>query len=178
MNGAPQGGAQGAAELEQVPSTQEGTLISKTEIAAFIQRDDMMDQMVRWSVIEAGASGVRNFGLPMNVTPFYTTVAGETTLWGYKLGIFREGVKLCDLGIMFDKDVITKHEFVGRGDDGFPTMEGKMDTVYGKHFEIWKLDKNVVDEGLRSAIRAYCNGLVVAMNRYYSFGSVFVDDAQ
>ncbi len=129
------------ASLASVPSTASGKLISKTEVAAFIQRDDLMDQMYRWAIIEAGEGGVRNFGLPMNVEPFYLAAAsgadGRPVLWGYKLGIFKEGTLVCEMGIMFDQDEVSKHEWVGRGDDGFPVLEGKVDLVRGKHFEIW-----------------------------------------
>ncbi|KAJ9517886.1 hypothetical protein QJQ45_004171 [Haematococcus lacustris] len=120
-----------------IPSTEAGKLISKTEIAAFIQRDDMMDQMVLWANIEAREGGIRNFGLPMDVEPFYRTVGDSSMLWGFKVGIFKEGNKLCDLGILFDQDPVTKHEWVGRGDDGFPVLEGKTEEVRGKHLEIW-----------------------------------------
>ncbi len=41
-----------------------------------------------------------------------------------------------------------------------------------------KMDSTPVSEELRSCIRAYCTALVAALNRYYAFGSVFVDDAQ
>lgn len=127
-----------AGELQPVPDTSNGKLISKTEVAAFIQRDDMMDQMYRWAVIEAGESGVRNFGLPMNVTPVYRDIQSENPLlWGFKVSIFKEGTKLTDLGIMFDQDQVNKHEWVGRGDDGFPVLEGKVEQVSGKYFEIW-----------------------------------------
>lgn len=30
-----------------------------------------------------------------------------------------------------------KHEWVGRGDDGFPVKEGKATNVLGEFFEIW-----------------------------------------
>ena len=36
-----------------------GKLISSTEVPAFIMRDDMMDQMYKWAVIEAGEGGFR-----------------------------------------------------------------------------------------------------------------------
>jgi len=165
-------------DLPPLPSTANGKLISKTEVAAFIQRDDLMDQIYRWAFIEAGESGVRNFGLPMNVEPVYYEINNQPLLWGFKVGIFKEGTKLCDLGIMFDTETVSKHEWVGRGDNGFPVLEGRVDNIMGKHFEIWKLDMNPVDETLRSAIRSFCTGLVSALNRYYAFGSVFVDDAQ
>ncbi|GFR48166.1 hypothetical protein Agub_g10002 [Astrephomene gubernaculifera] len=151
-----------------------GKLISSTEVPSFIPRDDMMDQLYRWSTMEAGESGQRNFGMPMTVEPVYY----EEKLWGYTVSIFKEGVKLTDIGVMFDKNAVTKYEWVGRGEDGFPVMEGKTDEVKGKNFEIWKLDSEPVSEDLRSVIRAYCTALVAALNRYYAFGSVFVDDAQ
>lgn len=83
--------------------------------------------------MEAGESGQRNFGMPMKIEPVYY----EERLWGFDVSIFKEGVRLTGLGVMFDKDPVTKHEFVGRGEDGFPVMEGKSDEVKGKKFEIW-----------------------------------------
>jgi hypothetical protein len=44
-----------------------GFFISKTEVPAFIPRDDMMDQILRWALIEAEEGGQRNFGMPMKV---------------------------------------------------------------------------------------------------------------
>ncbi|KAG2430311.1 hypothetical protein HYH02_013788 [Chlamydomonas schloesseri] len=155
-------------------SVANGKLISSTEVPAFIPRDDMMDQLFRWTMMEAGEAGQRNFGMPMTIEPVYH----EERLWGFNVGIFKEGIKQTDLGVMFDKSVVTKHEWVGRGEDGFPVMEGKADDVKGKNFEIWKMDSEPVSEDLRATIRAYCTALVAALNRYYAFGSVFVDDAQ
>jgi hypothetical protein len=33
-----------------------------------------------------------------------------------------------------------------------------------------------VDEDLRATIRAFCTGLVSALNKYYAFGSVFAEE--
>ncbi len=99
----------------------------------FIQRDDIVDQLLRFSLIEAGESGQRNFGLPMTVEPTYW----EDKLWGFNVAIFKEGVKLTDLGIFFDKDTVNKHEWIGRGEDGFPVGEGNAQEVRGKNIEIW-----------------------------------------
>ena len=38
------------------------------------------------------------------------------------------------------------------------------------------LDDSPVDEELRSTIRRFCEALVSALNKYYAFGSCFVDD--
>jgi hypothetical protein len=39
-----------------------------------------------------------------------------------------------------------------------------------------KLNEEKVDEDTRAVIRAFCNGLVTALNKYYAFGSVFSED--
>lgn len=108
-------------------------LISKTEVPSFIQRDDMMDQMLRWALIEAGEGGLRNFGMPMKVAPVYY----KDTLWGFDLELLKEGVKKADIGVNFDDEIALKHEWVGKDQDGFPTFEGKAEEIPGKHIEIW-----------------------------------------
>ncbi len=114
-------------------SVPNGKHISSTEVPPFIPRDDLMDQMYRWSLMEAGEGGQRNFGLPMKVEPtFY-----QEQLWGFNVAIFKEGAKLTDIGVFFDKNVVSKHEWVGRGQDGFPVLEGKAEDVVGKNLEIW-----------------------------------------
>ncbi len=40
-----------------------------------------------------------------------------------------------------------------------------------------KLDTNPVDEASRTAIKGLCQELVAAINKYYAFGSAFVDDS-
>ncbi len=40
-----------------------------------------------------------------------------------------------------------------------------------------KLDEKPVDDLLRETIRNICQQLVSAINKYYAFGSVFVDEA-
>jgi hypothetical protein len=39
-----------------------------------------------------------------------------------------------------------------------------------------KLDDAPVSEDLRSTLRAFCSGLVAALNKYYAFGSVFAEE--
>lgn len=109
-------------------------LITKTEVPSFIQRDDMMDQLYRWALIEANEGGMRNFGMPMKVEPQYY----KEMLWGFDVEILKEGVKMADLGINFDGDAALKHEWVGRDQEtGMPRMEGDAQEVPGKSIEIW-----------------------------------------
>ena len=39
-----------------------------------------------------------------------------------------------------------------------------------------KEDDNTIDDDVRGAIRGFCMGLVAAINKYYAFGSAFVDE--
>lgn len=124
-----------AEATEQVAVTlpRTGSFISKTEVPAFIQRDDMMDQMVRWALIEAEEGGQRNFGMPMKIHQRFR----DGTLWGFDVEIIKEGVKQADLSIGFDGEVCIKSEWIGQDETGMPTKEGKQEEVAGKHFEIW-----------------------------------------
>ena len=51
-----------AASTEEV-----GKLISKVEVPAFIPRQDIMDQLLRWAFIEVQENGVANTGMPCKV---------------------------------------------------------------------------------------------------------------
>ncbi|KAK9918137.1 hypothetical protein WJX75_001530 [Coccomyxa subellipsoidea] len=152
-----------------------GKLVTKTEIPAFIPRQDLMDQLIRWATSEADEPrGLGMWGLPVKVDPYYKD---EDTLWGITFTIMRDGEVATQLGVWYDDEEVTKHEWVGRGTDGFPTLEGKQRGVTGKHLEIRHLDENEVDDQLRETIRNICQQLVSAINKYYAFGSVFVDEA-
>ena len=114
--------------------------------------------------------------MPMTVEPIYRTIGEEQILWGFKVGMLKDGAKLTDIGVQFDALEVDKHEWVGRDANGFPVNEGRVEVISGKNIEIWKMDMNPVTEDLRSTIRGFCTGLVATINRYYAFGSVFVDD--
>jgi hypothetical protein len=108
-------------------------LLSKTEIPAFIPRSDMMEQLMRWAVIEANADGVAKFGLPIKVEPYYQ----EDDIWGLDVFVVKDGISVGHIGVRYDNEIITKHEWVGRGEDGFPLLEGREDSIVGRNFEIW-----------------------------------------
>uniref|UniRef100_A0A383WHX3 Uncharacterized protein n=1 Tax=Tetradesmus obliquus TaxID=3088 RepID=A0A383WHX3_TETOB len=149
-----------------------GFFISKTEVPAFIPRDDMMDQILRWALIEAEEGGQRNFGMPMKIHQRFR----DGSTWGFEVEIIKEGERQADLSVGFDDEVCIKSEWIGQDGSGMPTKEGKQEEVAGKHFEIWKTCDRKVDEDLRATIRAFCTGLVSALNKYYAFGSVFAEE--
>jgi hypothetical protein len=168
---------------ERIAPRREGKRISTVEVPAFIMRDDMMDQLYRWALVNAGESAVRNFGMPMNLAPRYRAAGGTGdtdmtgSLWGFEIEVLRDGQRVADLGVNFDEECAIRSEWIGQDAEGFPTAEGRQEQVSGKNLEVWYLmpDK-LTDEDLRSTIRAFCAGLVSAVNRFYSFGSVFAED--
>ena len=112
-----------------------GKCISSTEVPAFIMRDDMMDQLHQWALIEADEAGLRNFGMPMKVQAVYQVETGDK--WGFDVEIIKEGVLQTRIGVGMDDCNLSKHEWVGKDKEGFPTQEGKAADVLGKNFEIW-----------------------------------------
>ncbi|GAB4817797.1 hypothetical protein N2152v2_004843 [Parachlorella kessleri] len=152
---------------------QVGKLITRTEIPAFIPRSDLMDQLVRWAIIEVQENGVANLGMPCKVVPFYR----EGLLWGFDVSFLKDGVSANDVRVAFDDQIALKHEWVGKGADGFPSLEGNAEEVVGKHFEIRKVDERPVTDLARSAIKDFCQMLVSSINKYYAFGSVFSEDS-
>jgi UDP-2,3-diacylglucosamine pyrophosphatase LpxH len=75
-----------------------------------------------------------------------------------------------------DEETTTKHEFIGRKENGMPEAMGEKTEVMGAHFEIWKQDDNEIDDALRQSMRELCQGVGQALNRYYAFGNVFSED--
>ena len=114
------------------------------------------------------------YGAPLRVTPF-TTADGIP--WGFNVDVLRDGAPTATLSVGFDLTNAQRHEWVGRGEDGFPVLQGKVEQVSGKFFEIRKTCDLVIDEDTRGVIRMFCSKLVTALNRYYAFGSCFVDDS-
>jgi hypothetical protein len=115
-----------AQEVEQV-------LLARTEIPAFIPRSDMMEQLIRWATIEANADGAAKFGLPVKIERFYK----DDDLWGFDVYFVKDGQNVAKIGVRYDNELVEKYEWVGRGEDGFPQPEGKVENVAGKNFEIW-----------------------------------------
>ncbi|KAG7672870.1 hypothetical protein Ndes2526B_g08600 [Nannochloris sp. 'desiccata'] len=150
-----------------------GKLISKVEIPAFIPRQDLMDQLLRWAVIEIQENGMGNVGCPCKVTPYKK----DGTFWGFTVSFLKDGASATDIRVAFDDEVTQKHEWIGRGADGFPTLEGNAENVDGKNFEVRKVDDVPATDAVRSSVRDFCQMLVAAINKYYAFGSCFVDDA-
>ena len=148
-------------------------LISKVEIPAFIPRDDISDQLLRWALIDVQDQGVANCGCPCKVSPHQ--VDGQ--LMGFTVEFMTSGEAPTEVRVAFDAESTTKHEWVGRGSDGMPTLEGKQESVDGKHLAVTKLGEVPVSDTTKASIRAFCEQLMSSINKYYAFGSCFVDDA-
>ena len=148
-------------------------LISQVEIPAFIPRDDMSDQLLRWALIDVQDQGVANCGCPCKVTPHYV----DEQLMGFTVMFMNGGEEPVEVRVAFDAELTTKHEWVGRGADGMPTLEGKQESVDGKNLAVTKLGEVPVSDITKSSIRAFCEQLMSSINKYYAFGSCFVDDA-
>ena len=110
-----------------------GKEIAKTEIPAFVPRLDFITQLLRWAFQESQADGLANFGLPLRITPVYRE---PDELWGFNAAIIKDGRSATDISVGFDEESTTKYEWVGRGSDGFPIMEGNTDEILGKHLVI------------------------------------------
>lgn len=111
-------------------------LISKSEIPAFIPRTDLASEMLRWASVDAVNSGFENFGMHMASEPYYKK--GEINeLWGFDVMLLSGGQEVHRIGLRLDNELVTKHEFMGVNEDGFPQGQGRTTDVIGKHFEIW-----------------------------------------
>ena len=150
-----------------------GKLISASEIPAFIPRADLIDQLLRWAVA-AEEDGRATYGAPLRVTPVKNE-AGEA--WGFTVDVLRDGAPSASLSVGFDDTDTIKHEWVGRGVDGFPVMTGSETAVKGKMFEVWSTGTTPLDEDTRTVVRNFCTLMVGAVNKYYAFGSCFSDDS-
>ena len=54
-------------QVVQAAQAAPGKLISKVEIPAFIPRRDLIDQLLRWAIIEVQENGMGNVGCPCKV---------------------------------------------------------------------------------------------------------------
>ena len=50
----------------------------------------------------------------------------------FVVSFVRDGVTLTEIGVMFDEAMTTRAEWVGKGADGFPVLEGKVVDVIGQ----------------------------------------------
>jgi len=132
-----------------------------------------MDQLTRWAYTEVQEESMRKFGLAVKVQ----RTTHEGIPWGFVSSILRDGATVTDISVSFDLENTRKYDWVGRNADGFPIMEGASEDILGKHFVIRKADDNPIDEEVRGVIRILCQEIQASINKYYAFGSCFVDDA-
>lgn len=149
-----------ALTVQAAAAAEVGKLIAKTEIPAFIPRQDLMDQLTRWAYTDIQEEGMRKFGLPCKVSDIIAMLSchglfaimlllhGATAAkqiqpvrregipWGFTTSIIRDGVTLTDISVSFDEEVAYKYDWVGKAADGFPQLEGNAEEIMGKNFVI------------------------------------------
>ena len=125
-------------------------------------------------MIDVQDQGVANCGCPCEVEPYYV----EESLMGFTVSFIVSGEEPVQVRVAFDAEVAQKHEWVGRGENGMPVLEGNVEDVAGKNLAVTKLGETPVSDVTKGSIRAFCEQLMSSINKYYAFGSCFVDDAQ
>lgn len=111
----------------------------QVEIPNFIQRDDFIDQLYRWSMNTGEEAVGRSLGMPFKCEPIYIYgEEDEQTLWGWTIAFVKDGDVMCTLFCGFDEDTSKKYRWMGRNlDTGMPEFEGDFEEIAGKNFEIW-----------------------------------------
>jgi len=125
-------------------------------------------------LIDVQDQGVANCGCPCEVEPYYV----EESLRGFTVSFMVSGEEPVQVRVAFDAEVAQKQEGVGRGENGMPVLEGNVEDVAGKNLAVTKLGETPVSDVTKGSIRAFCEQLMSSINKYYAFGSCFVDDAQ
>lgn len=88
-----------------------------------------------WAAFEASdPDALAKFDLPIKVTPYYKD--GKNQLWGMSIAFVKDGVTATTIGVKYDNEEVIRHEWVGRGSDGFPTLEGNSQDILGANLEI------------------------------------------
>lgn len=125
--------------------------------------------------MEQADGAAQKFGLPIDVEEVFREDDGR--LWGTNISFLRNGEPVTTLYCGFDDDVLLKHEWMGMDDLGFPSPEGNTTEVQGRNYEIRKVCERPADDEIKATLREFCKSLGTTINRYYAFGSVFVDES-
>ena len=153
------------------PQLEPPVLLTKSEVPAFIPRADLMQQMTRWAEMEAAEKGRTVYGVHMAVEPVTTD---EGLALGFKVTMGDDNNVIV---VKMDEGSTEKFQFIKQDmETGMPKPGGAAEEVEGKFFEIWKVDLNDVAPETKAAIKLLCQSIAQAFDKYYAFGSVFLDD--
>mmetsp|Transcript_5532 Transcript_5532/g.7478 ORF Transcript_5532/g.7478 Transcript_5532/m.7478 type:complete len:243 (+) Transcript_5532:68-796(+) len=159
-------------------------IIAKAEIPALVPREDLLDQLLKWSIIEFEENGRRNFGNKMvvDICDEYTREDGTPTAFAVKLKDI-DGVG-ANIEVLMDNEVVE----VEKNGEGFAQEKEATDpneppNPFAMSYDI--IGKNLIirrkagelPESLVPLIREVVGGLSRAINTYYAFGSVYADDS-
>ena len=147
-------------------------LLTRSEIPPLIDREDLIINLYKWAQLEVVERGRSTFGFSMVVGPVLRE-DGET-LKGFSVRVGDETT----VEVRMDDDKTEKWDFLRPNPKtGFPEKGGNRTEVLGKFVEVYKVDDNKVSAEGKGAIKKLVQLLAMTIDKYYAFGSVFIDDS-
>ena len=97
-----------------------------------------------------------------------------TTLKGFSVRVGDETT----IEVRMDDDTTEKWDFLRPNrETGMPEKGGNRTEVLGKFVEVYKVDDKKVSAEGKEAIKKLVQLLAMTIDKYYAFGSVFIDDS-
>lgn len=147
-------------------------MLTRSEIPPLIDRDDLLINLYKWALLEVVERGRTTFGFSMAVGPCMRE--DGTTLKGFSVRVGDETT----IEVKMDDEKTEKWDFLRPNPEtGMPENAGNKTEVLGKFVEIHKMDDNKVSAEAKDAIKKVVQLLAMTIDKYYAFGSVFIDDS-
>ena len=147
-------------------------MLTRSEIPPLVDREDLMMNLYKWAELDVVERGRTTFGFAMAVQPCLRE--DGTTLKGFSVRVGDETT----IEVRMDDESTEKWEFLRPNPEtGFPENAGNRTEVLGKYVEVYKMDENKVSAEGKAAIKKLVQSLAMTIDKYYAFGSVFIDDS-
>jgi len=179
-------------EAEYTPQARKGPasseeagfkVIGKAEIPALVPRGDFLDQLLKWSIMEFETNGRKRYGTKMvvDICNEYCAEDGTPTAFAIKMRRPEGGdlhIEVC----MDDQEVEVEKTLEGFGKESNVDPEAEENPfarsykVTGRNLIIRRLEGPLEDD-MRPIVAKTLSALSKAVNTYYAFGSVYVDDS-
>jgi len=147
-------------------------LLTRSEIPPLIDREDLIINLYKWAQLDVVERGRSTFGFTMVVGPCFRE--DGTTLKGFSVRVGDETT----IEVRMDDDTTEKWDFLRPNrETGMPEKGGNRTEVLGKFVEVYKVDDKKVSAEGKGAIKKLVQLLAMTIDKYYAFGSVFIDDS-